>query len=142
MLTGLGNAHSPRPWGVTVVAVVFLSASGYLLTLGLIKLINPEAIPLSLGAPFLHGLELWGPYIFLLTAGLGLGVGFGILRLKNVARRAAIAIAVAGIVMLIPKVSADTSDLSLRFFLAGSMIMIRVMIVWYLWQRWTAELFN
>lgn len=142
MLAGLGNAESPRPRGVTAVAVVFLSASGYLLVIGLIKLISPEAIPLSLGAPFLHGLELWGPYMFLLTAGLGVGVGFGILRLKNVARRAAIAIAVAGMVMLVPTASADASDLSVRFFLTGSMIVVRAMIVWYLWQRWTVELFN
>lgn len=142
MSAGPGNADSSPPWGVTAVAVVFLSASGYLLAIGLIKLIRPEAVPLSLGAPFLHGLELWGPYMFLLTAGLGVGVGFGLLRLKNAARRAAIAIAVAGMVMLIPKVSADASDLSPRFFIAGSMIVVRVMIVWYLWQRWTAELFN
>jgi hypothetical protein len=43
---------------------------------------------------------------------------------------------------LIPKVSADTAELSGGFFLAGSMIVIRIMIAWYLWQGWTAEKFS
>jgi len=80
--------------------------------------------------------------MFLLAAAFGLIVAYGLFRLKNLARRGAIAIAVAGMVMLIPKVSADTADFSSRFFLAGSMIVVRMMIVWYLWQGWTAEKFS
>jgi xanthosine utilization system XapX-like protein len=80
--------------------------------------------------------------MFLLAAGAGLIVGFGLLRLKNLARRAAIVIALAGMVMLIPKVSAAATDLSQQFFLVGSMIVVRMMIVWYLWQGWTAEKFR
>lgn len=80
--------------------------------------------------------------MFLLAAGVGLIVGFGLLRLKNLARRAAIMIALAGMVMLIPKVSAAATDLSPQFFIAGSMIVIRVVMVWYLWQGWTAEKFT
>jgi hypothetical protein len=124
------------------VAIVFFLASTYLLILGLIKLINPEAIPLSLGAPLLHGLEIDGPYMFLLAGGLGVGVAYGLFRLKNLARRAAIVICVAGMVLLIPKVSADTAEISAGFFVAGSMIVIRIMIAWYLWQGWTAEKFS
>jgi hypothetical protein len=117
-------------------------ASAYLLILGLIKLINPEAIPLSLGTPLLHGLEIYGPYMFLLAGGFGLIVTYGLFRLKDFARRAAIVICVAGMVLLIPKVSADTAEFSLDFFVAGSMIVVRIMIAWYLWQRWTAEKFS
>jgi hypothetical protein len=124
------------------VAIVFFFASTYLLIIGLIKLINPEAIPLSLGAPLLHGLVIYGPYMFLLAAGLGLVVAYGLVRLKNLARRAAIVIAVAGMVLLIPKVSADTAEFSPDFFLAGSMIVVRIIIAWYLWQGWTAEKFS
>ena len=124
------------------MAIVFFLASTYLLILGLIKLINPEAIPLSLGAPLLHGLVIYGPYMFLLAGGLGVGVAYGLFRLKNLARRAAIVIAMAGMVLLIPKVSADTAQFSPDFFLAGSMIVIRIMIAWYLWQAWTAEKFS
>ena len=117
-------------------------ASTYLLILGLIKLINPEAIPLSLGAPLLHGLEIDGPYMFLLAGGFGLIVAYGLLKLKNLARRAAIVICVTGMVLLVPKVSADTAEFSPDFFLAGSMIVVRIMIAWYLWQGWTAEKFK
>jgi hypothetical protein len=117
-------------------------ASTYLLILGLIKLINPEAIPLSLGAPLLHGLEIYGPYMFLLAGGLGLLVAYGLIQLKNLARRAAIVIVVAGMILLVPKVSADTAQFSIDFFVAGSMIVVRIMIVWYLWQGWTAEKFK
>jgi hypothetical protein len=107
--------------------------------LGLIKLINPEAIPLSVGTPLLHGLVIYGPYMFLLAGGLGLIVAYGLFRLKNLVRRAAIVICVAGMVLLVPKVSADTAEFSADFFIAGSMI---VMIARYLWQRWTAEKFT
>jgi hypothetical protein len=125
-----------------VVAIVFFLASAYLLLLGLIKLINPEAIPLSLGVPLLHGLVIYGPYMFLLAGGLGMGVAYGLFRMKNLARRATIVICVAGMVLLIPKVSANAAELSAGFFLAGSMIVVRVMIAWYLWQGWTAEKFS
>jgi hypothetical protein len=117
-------------------------ASTYLLILGLIKLINPEAIPLSLGAPLLHGLQIYGPLMFLLAGGLGLAVAFGLFRMKNLARRAAIVIVVAGMILLVPKVSADTAQFSVDFFVAGSMIVVRIMIAWYLWQSWTAEKFR
>jgi hypothetical protein len=125
-----------------LTAAIFFVASVYLCALGVVRLANADAVSLSLGAPLLHGLELGGPYAFLLAAAAAALIGFGLLRLKNVARRAAIAVCAAGIVMLIPKVSAAASDISLRFFLAGSMIVVRIMIVWYLWQRWTTEKFT
>jgi hypothetical protein len=125
-----------------IVAAIYLLSSTYLFILGLIRLANPDAVSLSLGAPLLHGLQLAGPWMFLLAAVAGLIVGWGLLRLKNLARRAAIVVALAGMVMLIPKVSAAATDLSPQFFVSGSMIVIRMMIVWYLWQNWTAEKFR
>ena len=125
-----------------IVAAIYLLSSAYLFILGLIRLANPDAISLSLGAPLLQGLQLAGPWMFLLASGAGSIVGFGLLRLKNLARRAAIVIAIAGMVMLIPKVSAAATDLSPQFFISGSMIVVRMVIVWYLWQSWTAEKFR
>ena len=130
------------PAGVVAIALTFFSASAYLLVLGLLRLADPDSVSLSLAAPLLHGLELAGPYSFLLAGAFAALVAYGLLRLNNLARRAAIVIAVAGMVMLLPKVSAAATDLSPRFFLAGSMIVIRMMIVWYLWQRSTAENFR
>jgi len=89
--------------GVLVIAVLFFFASAYLTVLAIIWFINPDAFPLSLAAPLLHGLELAGPYMFLICAAVGVIVGIGLLRLNNYARRATVLIAAAGIVMLIPK---------------------------------------
>jgi hypothetical protein len=80
--------------------------------------------------------------MFLLTATIAGLVGFGLFRLNNLARRAAVLIALAGMVMLIPKVGADAAEFSPKFFLVGVAIAIRVIIVWYLWQSWTAERFR
>lgn len=131
-----------RPVGVTAIATVFAMASAYLAILGLIMLLAPGAVSMSLGAPVLHGLQLAGPYMFLLTAAVGGVVAFGLFRLNNLARRAAIMICFAGMIMLLPKVSADASDFSPRFFTAGAMVVVRMMIIWYLWQVWTAEKFH
>ena len=131
-----------RPAGVTAIAVLFFTVASYLVALGVLRIAFPDAIRLSLAAPLLHGLEIWGPYMFLLTAAIAALVGLGLLGLRNIARRAAAIIALAGIVMLIPKVSADASVFSPMFFLAGSMIAVRAMIIWYLWQASTTERFH
>ncbi len=78
--------------------MLFLGASAYLAILAVVWWVNPDALPLSLGAPLLHGLELAGPYMFLIAAAVGAIVGFGLFRLNNLARRAAILIAMAGMV--------------------------------------------
>ena len=131
-----------RPIGVTAIAILFALVSGYLAALGLITLLAPGAVSMSLGAPLLHGLQLAGPYMFLLTGAVAAIVAFGLYRLNNLARRAAIMVCFAGMVMLLPKVSADATDISPRFFIAGSMVVIRMMIIWYLWQIWIAEKFH
>jgi len=131
-----------RPNGVTTIAATLFLASGYLVVIALVKIISPEVVSLSLGAPLLHGLEISGPYMFLLVAGVAAIVGYGLLRLRNLARRAAIVIAITGVVMLIPKLSADAAELSLRLLESGFAVMIRVAIAWYLWQNSIAEKFR
>ena len=131
-----------RPFGVIAIAILFFLIAAYLGALGVTMLLVPGAVSLSMGAPLLHGLELAGPYMFLLTAAVAAAVAFGLFRVNNLARRAAIAICFAGMIMLLPKVSADAASFGPRFFLAGSMVVIRMMIVWYLWQYWIAEKFQ
>ena len=125
-----------------MIAIAFFLAAAYLTAVAAIRLISPDLVPLTLGSPLLHGLEISGPYMFLLTAAIAAVVGFGLVRLKNLARRAAIFIALAGIVMLVPKVSADAADLSLRLVFAGFEMAVRVAMIWYLWQSWTVEKFH
>lgn len=131
-----------RPAGVVAIAVLFFLTSAYLTTLAIIWFINPDAFPLSLAAPLLHSLELAGPYMFLIAAAVAVIVGIGLLRLNNYARRATILIALAGIVMLIPKMSAAAVDITPNLFIVAIQVIVRVMIVWYLWQNWTAERFH
>lgn len=58
-----------RPVGVVAIAGLFLAASTYLAVIGFTKLLSPDAVSLSMGAPLLHGLELAGPYMFLIGQG-------------------------------------------------------------------------
>jgi hypothetical protein len=127
---------------VVSIVVLFFLTSAYLTVIAIIWLFNPDAFPLSLAAPLLHGLELAGPYMFLICAAVGVIVGIGLLKLNNYARRATILIAVAGIVMLIPKMSAAAVDISAELFIVAIQVIVRVVIVWYLWQNWTAEKFH
>jgi len=71
---------------VAAVAFAFLLAASYLLAVGLIMLLRPGLVPMSAGAALLGGLELAGPYMFLLVAGVGGWVAFGLWRLKKWAR--------------------------------------------------------
>lgn len=136
------NYGVQRPAGVIAIAVLLFLACAYLTALAIIWFINPDAFPLSLAGPLLQGLELAGPYMFLICAAVGVIVGIGLLRLSNYARRATIVIAAAGIVMLIPKMSAAAVDISSGLLIAAIQVIVRVVIVWYLWQNWTAKEFH
>jgi len=102
----------------------------------------PGVVSMALGAPLLNGLELAGPYMFLLMAGAGALVGWGLLRLNNWARRAAIVVGFIGVVMLVPAVSAAAVDFRPALLWGGLGIIVRVMIIWYLYQTPVAERFS
>jgi multidrug transporter EmrE-like cation transporter len=130
------------PTGVVVIAVVFFVAAVYLGLVGLVMLTSPGTASMALGAPLLGGLELAGPYMFLLTAGVGALIGWGLLRLNNWARRAAIAVGFVGVVLLVPAVSAAAVDLRASLVWGGLGIVVRVMIVSYLFQEPIKEAFT
>lgn len=134
------TSHSV-PTGVTVIAIVFFLAAAYLSVIGGLMLAAPGMVSMALGAPLLSGLELAGPYMFLLLAGVAALIGWGILRLNNWARRAALAAGFVGAVMLIPDVSAAAVDFRPSLLWSGLGIVIRVAIVWYLFQEPTKEAF-
>jgi len=132
---------SSIPAGVTAIAIVFFLAAAYLGLIGVVMLASPGAVSMAMGAPLLSGLELGGPYMFLLMAGVGVLIGWGLLRLNNWARWAAIVVAFIGVVMLIPGVSAAAVDLRASLLWGGLGIIVRVMIVWYLFQAPAKEAF-
>jgi len=125
-----------RPASVTAIATLFASAAAYLILAGLIMLLRPGAISMASGAALLGGLETWGPYMFLLAGFAGIIVAFGLFRLNNLARRTAALLAIAGIVLLVPRVSGAVVSFHFQtLFWSGLGIMVRVVIAFYLYQE-------
>jgi hypothetical protein len=135
-------ATTERPTGVTVIAILLLSVAAYLGIISGLMLTLPGTVSMSAGAPLLGGLELAGPFMFLLMAAVAVLIGWGLLRMNNWARRIAIAAALAGCVLLIPSVSAAAIDLRLSLVWGGLGIMVRVIVVWYLLQAPVVEQFS
>jgi len=132
-----------RPGGVTAIAGIFLLSASYLFVLSLIMLLRPGTVSMMLGSPLLGGLELAGPFMFLLFALLGAAIGIGLLRLNNWARRVATLAAIAGVVMLLPDVSSAVVDFrAAKLFWSWLGVMARVMIAWYLYQPAAVEAFT
>jgi len=137
------NADNPVPNGVRAIATLFALCGIYLAIAGVLMLVRPGAISMSAGAPLLFGLELAGPYMFLLMALLGGGVAWGLLELNNIIRHAALLIAIAGIVMLVPSVSAATVMVQQKALAFGGLgIIVRVIVAWYLSRGEIADQFK
>ena len=133
----------PRPSGITAIATIFLLAAAYLIAIGVILLLEPGAFPLMLGAPLLDGLELAGPYMFLLIGGLGALIGWGLLRMNNWARWVAILATLFGVVMLVPSVSGAVVYFAIGKLAWGGLgIIVRVAMLWYLFQEPVRDQFN
>jgi hypothetical protein len=134
---------NPKPAGVRAIAIVFALCGFYLVLLGLTMLARPGLISMAAGAPLLFGLELSGPYMFLLTGIVGGAIALGLTRLNNLARHAATLAAIAGIAMLVPSVSGAVIMVQLKGLVTGGLgIIIRVMIAWYLSQGHIADEFK
>jgi hypothetical protein len=132
-----------RPAGVRGIAALFVAVAAYLLTVALIMLVAPGTLSMATGAPLLFGLELAGPYMFLLVAAAAAFTAWGLWCLHNWARRVAALAALIGIVMLVPKVSGDVSGGRYGILaLGGLQIMIRVLIAWYLYQAPVIQAFE
>jgi hypothetical protein len=121
-----------RPAGVTGISVLFGAAAIYLWTIGLVKLTAPNAISLMSGAQLMYGLELAGPYMALLVGTGWALVGWGLFRLYNSARWAAMLVMVVGIAWLVPKIS--MAELGVPVFWYGLQIALRAAAAWYLAQ--------
>ena len=131
-----------RPTGVTAIAILLFVVAAYLGIVGTIMLAWPGTISMAAGASLLNGLELAGPYMFLLVAVLTALIGWGMLRMQSWARRITILVAFAGFVMLIPSVSAAAVDFRWSLITGGLGIIARMVVVWYLWQTLVAEQFS
>lgn len=137
------NSTNPIPNGVRAIAALFALCAIYLGIVGGIMLLRPGTISMSAGAPLMFGLELAGPYMFMLVAVIGAGVAWGLVELNNIVRHAAILIAITGIVMLVPSVSAATMMAQSKALAFGGLgIIVRVIVAWYLSRGEVAETFR
>ncbi len=133
----------PRPIGVSLIAILFLLVAAYLIAVGAVMLLTPGYVSMSAGADLLGGLEVAGPYMFLLIAVVATAIGVGVLRLYNWARRLAILAALLGMVLLLPSVSSAVLDFRIAQLVWGGLgVMVRAMIVWYLYQPPIKEAFT
>ena len=121
-----------RPTLVTILSLLSFAAAIYLFALAAILCIAPGALSLMAGRYFMYGLELAGPYMILLFgAGYGL-IGWGLFRLQNWARWAAMLLMAVGVAALVPRIS--MAELGLPVFWYGFQIALRVAVGWYLAQ--------
>jgi hypothetical protein len=136
------NAN-PLPDGVRAIAALFALCGIYLAIIAVLMLVRPGAISMAAGAPLLFGLELAGPYMFLLIAATAGGIAWGLMRLNNIMRHVAILAACAGVVMLVPLVSGAVVTVQPGALIRGGLgIIIRVIVAWYLSQAHIADLFR
>ncbi|MGA2334122.1 MAG: hypothetical protein WA383_21590 [Terriglobales bacterium] len=137
------NPANPIPNGVRAIAALFALCALYLAVTGSLMLVRPGTVSMSAGAPLLFGLELAGPYMFLLVAVAGAGVAWGLMELNNIVRHAATLIAITGIVMLLPSVSAATVIAQPKALAFGGLgIIVRVIVAWYLSRGEVADAFR
>jgi hypothetical protein len=123
-----------RPVGVTTIAILFFLVGAYLCGVGATMLASPGTLSMRIGAPLLHGLELAGPFMFLLVGAVAALIGWGLLRLNIWARRAALVATLLGVVMLVPSVSAAAAGFGWPLAWGGLGIIVRTAIAWYLVQ--------
>ena len=121
-----------RPAVVTAISALFFLAALFLWAVGLVKLLAPNAISLMSASPFMYGFELAGPYMVLLVGTGWALVGWGLFRLHNWARWAAMAVMVAGVASLVPKIS--QAELGVPLLWCGLQIALRAAAAWYLAQ--------
>src|SRR6266550_3469884 len=130
-----------RPTGVTA-AVVFLLIAACLGGIGVVMLVWSEAVSMTRGAPLLHGLELGGPYAALLVGAAWALIGWGLLRLYDWARLAAMLVIISGVGVLVARFALNASRFRSSLVWEGLEVFMRVAVVWYLFRTPVAEQFS
>ena len=124
-----------RPAGITVISALFALAAIYLWTIGVVKLFAPDAISLMAGRYFMYGLELAGPYMALLVGAFYALVAWGLFRLHNWARWAAMLVMVVSVAAMVPRIS--MAELGVPVLWYGFQIALRAATAWYLAVSYT-----
>ncbi len=120
-----------RPTGVTVIAATCFLAAGYIFASSVAVLVWPAAISVIPGTELQRALQFGGPYLALVAGAVWALVGWGLLRLHNWARWAAMLMAAWGIAVALPTV---TMRLRWSLFWFGLQVFARLAVVVYLLQ--------
>ena len=84
-----------------------------------------------------------GPGLFGIAAVIYAAVGYGLLGLRNWARRVAIVLTAVGLYFLVPVISSAVADLRIAgIAVNGAQIIVRVIVLWYLMQQGVSEAFQ
>ena len=84
-----------------------------------------------------------GPALFGIAAVIYAAVGYGLLGLRNWARRVAIVVTAVGLYFLVPVISSAVADLRIAgIAVNGAQIIVRVIVLWYLMQQGVSEAFQ
>lgn len=146
-----GPVPKHRPEAVTAIAWLFGLSGVYLGAVGFIMLIAPlfskeklfsVETTVRLGRPWLLGMELAGPYAFLISGWFLLFIALELRDLRNWARIAATFVCAWGVFLLIPVVSIAATHFRWSLLWSGLGIIVRVVVVWYLWQEEVREGFE
>src|SRR5437016_14427658 len=86
------------------------------------------------GAPLLHGLELGGPYAALLVGAALALIGWGLLRLYDWARLAAMLVIISGVGVLVARFALNASRFRSSLVWEGLEVFMRVAVVWCLFR--------
>jgi hypothetical protein len=124
-----------RPRGVALIVAICGLLSTVSLAFAVLLLLHQ--VPLSAGASLLGGgLEQLGPFAFLLYGMILAILGVALWRRWKGARRAAIVLAAAGILLAMPAISSAFQDERLfAIFREAIQIMVRVLVIYYLSQE-------
>ena len=129
-----------RPTGVTAISALFFAASALSLATAIATF--QGWWPLAWGRYIAGDLAIMGPAVFFIAAIIYFAAGWGLLRLKNWARRLAIVVGVLGLYFLVPEVSSAAADLRIRALATGGLqVIVRVVVLLYLFQQRVGETF-
>ena len=136
------SATRERPLGVTLIAAAHVVVAVIALAIAAGTFLG--RMPLASGAFLVGGeLETAGPILFLLVTIVFLIAAAGLWKLKNWARHLAIGLAVIGLIQVTPAISSAVADGRIFAIIReGAQIIIRVIVIWYLFQEPVRDQFN
>jgi hypothetical protein len=136
----LATDKQTRTAGVTAIALVFFAAASACAVMAACTAAG--VWPLAWGRYLVGELATMGPALLVIASLLYALIGFGLLWLKNWARRLAIVVSAVGLYFLAPTISSAVVDLRFLAIVSnGAQIIARVVVLWYLLQEKVAAEF-